>query len=101
MAVSFFPNWVGQRQVRLVELNGEHLQLSTDGPQRSGSVLEDPSLCHGGAPGPIETDANVLLASVEFSKMSLEPSSSRIAVVGTGVIGASSGRLLPCQKGSM
>jgi hypothetical protein len=34
MAVSFFPNWIGQRQVRLVELNGERLQLSTDRPQR-------------------------------------------------------------------
>jgi hypothetical protein len=27
MAVSFFPNWVGQRQVRLVEVDGERLQL--------------------------------------------------------------------------
>ncbi len=44
MAVSFFPNWVGQRQVRLVELNGEHLQLSTDGPQRSGGVLKTVTL---------------------------------------------------------
>jgi len=34
MAVSFFPNWLGQRQVRLVEVDGERLQLSTDGPQR-------------------------------------------------------------------
>jgi hypothetical protein len=25
MAVSFFPNWFGQRQVRLVEINGERL----------------------------------------------------------------------------
>src|ERR1700676_870091 len=33
MAVSFFPNWLGQRQVRLVEVDGERLQLSTDGPQ--------------------------------------------------------------------
>ena len=39
MAVSFFPNWVGQRQVRLVEVDGERLQLSTDGPQRfTGSL---------------------------------------------------------------
>ena len=40
MAVSFFPNWVGQRQVRLVELNGERLQLSPDGPQRLNGVLK-------------------------------------------------------------
>jgi len=40
MAVSFFPNWVGRRQVRLVELNGQHLQLSTDGPQRLNGVLK-------------------------------------------------------------
>jgi hypothetical protein len=26
MAVSFFPNWSGQRHVRLVEINGERLQ---------------------------------------------------------------------------
>jgi hypothetical protein len=32
MAVSFFPNWFGQRQVRLVDVNDEWLQLSTDGP---------------------------------------------------------------------
>jgi hypothetical protein len=40
MAVSFFPNWSGQRQVRLVEVNGERLQLSTDGPQRLNGVLK-------------------------------------------------------------
>jgi hypothetical protein len=40
MAVSFFPNWLGQKQVRLVEIDGERLQLSTDGPQAifSGSL---------------------------------------------------------------
>ena len=40
MAVSFFPNWVGQRQVRLVEVDGERLQLSTDGPQRFNGTLK-------------------------------------------------------------
>ena len=40
MSVSFFPNWLGQRQVRLVELNGDHLQLSTDIPQRMNGVLK-------------------------------------------------------------
>ena len=40
MAVSFFPNWVGQRQMRLVELSGEHLQLSPDGPLRLNGVLK-------------------------------------------------------------
>ena len=44
MAVSFFPNWLGQRQVRLVELDGEHLQLSTDGPQRFNGVLKTATL---------------------------------------------------------
>ena len=40
MAVSFFPNWLGQRQVRLVEVESERLQLSTDGPQRLDGVLK-------------------------------------------------------------
>ena len=40
MAVSFFPNWFGQRQVRLVELSGERLQLSTAGPQRLNGALK-------------------------------------------------------------
>ena len=44
MAVSFFPNWVGQRQARLVELNGELLQLRTDGPQRLNGVLKTATL---------------------------------------------------------
>jgi hypothetical protein len=44
MAVSFFPNWVGERQVRLVELNGERLQLRTDGPQRLNGVLRTVTL---------------------------------------------------------
>ena len=44
MAVSFFPNWLGQRQVRLVELNGERLQLSTCEPLRCGGVLKKATL---------------------------------------------------------
>jgi Lipocalin-like domain len=44
MAVSFFPNWLGQRQVRLVEINGERLQLSTDGPQRVNGPLKPATL---------------------------------------------------------
>ena len=44
IAVSFFHNWVGEREVRLVELNGEHLQLGTDGPQRLNGVLKTVTL---------------------------------------------------------
>ncbi len=44
MAVSFFPNWLGQRQVRLVEVDGERLQLSTDEPQRFNGVLKTATL---------------------------------------------------------
>ena len=44
MAVSFFPNWLGQRQVRLVKVNGEFLQLSTDGPQRFSHSLKTATL---------------------------------------------------------
>jgi hypothetical protein len=44
MAVSFFPNWFGQRQVRLVEVNGEYLRLSTDGPQRVNGGLKTATL---------------------------------------------------------
>jgi hypothetical protein len=32
MAVSFFPNWKGQRQVRIVRLDGAALHLATDRP---------------------------------------------------------------------
>jgi hypothetical protein len=44
MAVSFFPNWLGQRQVRLVELKGDRLRLSTDEPQRLNGVLKTVTL---------------------------------------------------------
>jgi hypothetical protein len=38
--MSFFPNWLGQTQVSLVELDGECLQLSTCEPLRIGGVLK-------------------------------------------------------------
>jgi hypothetical protein len=44
MAVSFFPNWLGQRQVRLVEVGNDRLQLSTDGPQRFNGTLKTATL---------------------------------------------------------
>jgi hypothetical protein len=44
MAVSFFPNWFRQRQVRLVEVNGERLQLSTGTPQRFNGALKTATL---------------------------------------------------------
>src|SRR4029077_7822907 len=40
MAVSFFPNWLGQRQVRLVEVNGERLQFSTARPPRFNGTFK-------------------------------------------------------------
>ena len=33
MAVSLFPNWLGQKQVRLAKLDGDTLQLAPDEPQ--------------------------------------------------------------------
>jgi lipocalin-like protein len=44
MAVSFFPNWFGQRQVRLVEVRDQCLQLRTDGPQRLHGALKTVTL---------------------------------------------------------
>ena len=44
MAVSFFPNWLGQRQVRLVEVNGKTLRLRTDGPHRFNGALKTATL---------------------------------------------------------
>src|SRR3979411_1226978 len=40
MAVSFFPNWIGQRQVRLVERDTKRRQLSTCGPQLFKGALK-------------------------------------------------------------
>jgi hypothetical protein len=50
MAVSFFPNWFGQRQVRLVELKGERLQLSIPEPQRIHGTLKTATLTWQRAP---------------------------------------------------
>jgi hypothetical protein len=44
MAVSFFPNWFGRRQVRIVKIAGDVLQLSTDGPQRFNGTLKTAAL---------------------------------------------------------
>jgi hypothetical protein len=44
MAISLFPNWSGQRQVRLVKVNDERLQLSTDRPQRFNGALKTATL---------------------------------------------------------
>ncbi len=44
MAVSFFPNWFGQRQVRLVEVNDDYLRLRPDGPRRVDGVLKTATL---------------------------------------------------------
>jgi hypothetical protein len=40
MAVSFFPNWKGQRQVRIVRLEGDQLQLATNRPSLFGGSLK-------------------------------------------------------------
>jgi hypothetical protein len=40
IAVSFFPNWFRQRQVRLVEVIGERLQLRTEQPVRLHGALK-------------------------------------------------------------
>src|SRR5258708_39371678 len=40
MAVSFFSNWGGQRQVRLVKGDPERLQISTDRHQRFKGALK-------------------------------------------------------------
>jgi hypothetical protein len=44
MAVSFFPNWFGQRQVRIARIDGDVLQLSTDGPQHFNGTLKTATL---------------------------------------------------------
>ena len=40
MAVSLFPNWQGQRQVRIAELEDDTLVLATDGPTRFAGSLK-------------------------------------------------------------
>ncbi|WP_211274029.1 lipocalin-like domain-containing protein [Neoasaia chiangmaiensis] len=44
MAVSLFPNWFGQTQIRLVELRDNRLHLATDGPQRFNGALKTADL---------------------------------------------------------
>ena len=39
MEVSLFPNWLGQTQQRVVDLQGDTLRLSTAAPIRSGGVV--------------------------------------------------------------
>lgn len=40
MTVSLFPNWTGQRQVRIAKLDGQILRLATDGPSRFAGSLK-------------------------------------------------------------
>jgi hypothetical protein len=40
MAVSLFPNWKGQRQVRVAKLDGEQLVLATDRPSLFAGSLK-------------------------------------------------------------
>jgi hypothetical protein len=40
MAVSLFPNWKGQRQVRIAELDGDQLMLATDRPSLFAGSLK-------------------------------------------------------------
>lgn len=39
MQVSLFPNWLGQTQPRVVDLQGDTLRLSTAAPIRSGGAV--------------------------------------------------------------
>jgi hypothetical protein len=32
MAISLFPNWTGDRQLRIIDLDGDELRLNADGP---------------------------------------------------------------------
>jgi hypothetical protein len=38
VSVSLYPNWLGQTQPRVVELDGDTLRLSTAPPIRSGGL---------------------------------------------------------------
>jgi hypothetical protein len=44
MSVSLFPNWQGQRQVRIVKIEGDSLHLATDAPQEFGGSTKTASL---------------------------------------------------------
>jgi hypothetical protein len=39
MFVSLFPNWTGQTQPRVVQIDGDRLRLSTEAPARSGGKV--------------------------------------------------------------
>jgi hypothetical protein len=41
MAISLFPNWTGDRQLRIVELDGDILRLNTDGPSMFNGSLKN------------------------------------------------------------
>jgi hypothetical protein len=41
MAISLFPNWTGDRQLRIVELDGDELRLNADGPIMYDGSLKD------------------------------------------------------------
>lgn len=41
MAISLFPNWTGDRQLRIVELDGDILRLHTDGPSMFNGSLKN------------------------------------------------------------
>ena len=44
MAVSFFPNWIGQRQLCIARIEGDVLQLSTDVAQHINGALKTVTL---------------------------------------------------------
>jgi hypothetical protein len=41
MTVSAFPNWTGERQLRLAELDGDQLTLRTNGPTMFSGSMKD------------------------------------------------------------
>jgi len=44
MQVSLFPNWLGQRQVRLVQIDGDLLRLATNTPMHFGGARKTAAL---------------------------------------------------------
>jgi hypothetical protein len=44
MAVSFFPNWIDQRQLRIARIQGDFLELSTDVAQHVNGALKTVTL---------------------------------------------------------
>ena len=49
MFVSFFPNWKGQRQIRLFEIDKDRLHLGPDHPMTVDGRLQTASLIDRGA----------------------------------------------------